>query len=62
MIHDVMKNLIKERPVGSKNNLDILLYLKKLMVDMGYEVEKITFERVAVIAYCQSRMGVGLSE
>lgn len=43
MIHDIMKNLLKERPVGSKNNMDILLYLEKLMVDMGYEVEKMPF-------------------
>ena len=43
MIHDIMKNLLKERPVGSKNNMDILLYLENIMVNMGYEVEKLPF-------------------
>ena len=43
MINDIMKNLLKERPVGSKNNMDILLYLEKMMVDMGYAVEKLPF-------------------
>lgn len=43
MIHDVMKNLLKERPVGSKNNMDILLYLENLMVKMGYAIKKLPF-------------------
>ena len=38
-----MKNLIKERPVGSKNNMDILLYLENLMVKMGYDIKKLPF-------------------
>ncbi len=43
MIHDIMKNLLIERPVGSKNNMDILLYLENMMVNMGYKVEKLPF-------------------
>lgn len=43
MIHDIMKNLIKERPVGSKNNMDILLYLENLMMKMGYDIKKLPF-------------------
>ena len=36
MLHDVMKNLLKERPVGSRNNAEILLFLENTMADMGY--------------------------
>lgn len=43
MIRDIMKYLLKERPVGSKNNMDILIYLEKVMVNMGYEVKKLPF-------------------
>lgn len=43
MIHDIIKNLLKERPVGSKNNMDILLYLENLMVKMGYDINKLPF-------------------
>lgn len=43
MVHDIMKNLFKERPVGSKNNMDILLYLENLMVKMGYDIKKLPF-------------------
>lgn len=43
MINDIMKKMLKERPVGSKNNRDILLFLEKMMVDMGYAVEKLPF-------------------
>ena len=38
-----MKNLLKERPVGSKNNRDILLYLENLMMKMGYDIKKLPF-------------------
>ncbi len=43
MVQDIMKNLLKERPVGSKNNMDILLYLENMMAKMGYEIEKLPF-------------------
>lgn len=43
MIHDIMKNILKERPVGSKNNMNILLYLENLMVKMGYDIKKLPF-------------------
>lgn len=43
MIHDVMKYILKERPVGSKNNMDILLYLENLMAKMGYDIKKLPF-------------------
>ena len=43
MVHDIMKNLFKERPVGSKNNRDILLYLEDLLVKMGYDIKKLPF-------------------
>ena len=43
MINDIMKNLLKERPVGSKNNRDILLYLENLMMKMGYDIKKLPF-------------------
>lgn len=43
MVHDLMNYLLKERPVGSKNNTDILLYLEELLVKMGYEIEKLPF-------------------
>lgn len=43
MIHDILKNILKERPVGSENNMDILLYLENLMVKMGYEIKKLPF-------------------
>lgn len=43
MLHDIMKNLLKERPVGSKNNREILLYLENLMVKMGYDIKKLPF-------------------
>lgn len=39
----IIKNLLKERPVGSKNNMDILLYLENLMVKMGYDIKKLPF-------------------
>lgn len=43
MIHDIMKNILKERPVGSKNNMNILLYLENLTVKMGYDIKKLPF-------------------
>lgn len=43
MVHDIMKNIVKERPVGSKNNMDILLYLENLMAKMGYDIKKLPF-------------------
>ena len=43
MIHDILKNILKERPVGSENNMDILLYLENLMVKMGYDIKKLPF-------------------
>lgn len=43
MVRDIMKNLLKERPVGSKNNRDILLYLENLMMKMGYDIKKLPF-------------------
>ena len=43
MLHDVMKNLLKERPVGSRNNAEILLFLENTMANMGYEVERLPF-------------------
>ena len=43
MLHEMMKNLLKERPVGSKNNRDVLLFLENTMVNMGYEVERLPF-------------------
>ena len=43
MVHDLMSCLFKERPVGSKNNADILLYLEDFMAKMGYETEKLPF-------------------
>lgn len=43
MVHDIMKNLFKERPVGSKNNRDILLYLEDLIAKMGYAIKKLPF-------------------
>ena len=43
MVHNIMKNLFKERPVGSKNNRDILLYLEDLLVKMGYDIKKLPF-------------------
>ena len=43
MLHDIMKNLLKERPVGSKNNRDILFYLENLLAKMGYGIKKLPF-------------------
>lgn len=43
MVHDIMQNLLKERPVGSKNNRDILLYLENVMENMGYDINKLPF-------------------
>ena len=43
MIHDILKNILKERPVGSENNMYILLYLENLMVKMGYDIKKLPF-------------------
>lgn len=43
MIHNILKNILKERPVGSENNMDILLYLENLMVKMGYDIKKLPF-------------------
>ena len=43
MIHDILKNILKERPVGSENNMDILIYLENLMVKMGYDIKKLPF-------------------
>lgn len=43
MVRDIMKNLLKERPAGSKNNRDILLYLENLMVKMDYDIKKLPF-------------------
>ena len=43
MIHDILKNILKERPVGSENNMDILSYLENLMVKMGYDIKKLPF-------------------
>lgn len=43
MLHEMMETLFRERPVGSKSNADILLYLENTMVNMGYEVERLPF-------------------
>ena len=43
MVHDLMNDIGKERPVGTKNNVDILHYLEELLVKMGYETEKLPF-------------------
>ena len=42
MVHYViMKNILKERPVGSKDNMEILLYLENLK---EFEYEQYTVE------------------
>ncbi len=43
MPHDMMMNLLKERPVGSDNNTDILRYLETELTKMGYAITKLPF-------------------
>lgn len=43
MIQEIMKNIVKERPLGSKNNTAVLSYLEKQFATMGYDIQKFPF-------------------
>jgi len=43
MIQEIMNNIVRERPVGSKNNTALLSYLEKQFATMGYDIQKLPF-------------------
>lgn len=43
MIKDIMKNIVKDRPLGSKNNTAVLFYLENQFATLGYDIQKLPF-------------------